>query len=125
MQLPGSLRKLACVPHVLVPAGLQELLNLGGGDPVQLVQHPGLEGQKPSAGSGWWHLSPRGCLNRSGKAARYLCCAVIVDAVFVSGFLDLLRNTLNEFFYFLKDYTASINCVFLGNLDGSLFYKHQ
>lgn len=49
---PGSLRKLASVPHVLVPAGLQELFDLGGGDPVQLVQHTGLEGQKPSAESG-------------------------------------------------------------------------
>lgn len=44
----------------------------------------------------------------AGKAI-YLCCAVIVDAVFISGFLDLLRNPLNEFLYFLSDYTANIN----------------
>ena len=49
---PGSLRQLAPSPHVLVPTRLQKLLYLGGGDPVQLVQHTGLEEQKPSSGPG-------------------------------------------------------------------------
>jgi len=50
--LPGNLRQLAPSPHVLVPTRLQKLLYLGGGDPVQLVQHTGLEEQKPSSGPG-------------------------------------------------------------------------
>lgn len=54
---------------------------------------------------------------------RYLCCAVVIDAVFISGLLDLLRNALNEIFYFLQDYTANISCVFLRGVGGCLFYK--
>lgn len=66
---------------------------------------------------------PTGAPEPIGEAECYLCCAVVVDAVFISGLLDLLRNALDEIFYFLKDYTANISHIFLGDLDGSLFYK--
>lgn len=69
MCLPHSLGKLASVPHVLVPTGLQELFDLGGSDPVQLIQHTGLEGQKPSGGSGCGTRAHEGTRARWGSRA--------------------------------------------------------
>lgn len=64
--------------------------------------------RKPSAELGLAPENTRESALPAGKAI-YLCCAIVVDAVFISGFLDLLRNPLNEFLYFLNDYIANIN----------------
>lgn len=41
-------------------------------------------------------------LRPNSLRGQYLCCAVIIDAIFISGFLNLLRHPFNECFYFLK-----------------------
>lgn len=92
--MPGSLGKLACLPHVLVPAGLQKLLYLGGGDTVQLVQHTRLEGKSAQSRLATYvkHCVPT-CLGKS-----YLCCAIIIDAIFISGFLIFSDTPLMNVF---------------------------
>lgn len=49
-----------------------------------------------------------------GEAEHYLCGTIVVDAIFISGLLDLLGNALDEIFYFLKDYIANISCASVG-----------
>lgn len=95
-------------PHVLVSARFQELLQLGGGNAVQLIQNFGLQNAVKGGrkASGYRHIE-RLCTPVYRGWASYLAGAVVVDAVLVSGLLDPFREALDEFPDFLWCSTQS------------------
>lgn len=107
MQKKCIWREQKVAPHVFVSACFQELLQLGGGDAVQLIQNFGL--QKCNE----WGKKRASCFQQSeglGRgvhrvSASYLAGAVVVDAVLVSGLLDPFREALDEFPDFLESST--------------------
>lgn len=95
---------MSLVPHVLVSAGFKELLQLGGSYAVQLIQNLWLQhtGETRQVSDITKFRDTAAFSPLAPMCGVYLAGAVIVDAVFVSGLLDPLREALNKFLDLLQ-----------------------